>query len=113
MTYQKIGISIKIFESTNHYITWISSRPILVTKYDGNYYAMDAICGHMGCALLERVSGKIAECPAHGAKYDVTTGEKVGEPRVKPESGCEYEKIGTPLKTYKIRETNGFLEVDI
>ncbi|MGC8645372.1 MAG: Rieske (2Fe-2S) protein [Thermoplasmata archaeon] len=113
MTYRKIGVSTRIFERQNHFITWINRRPILVAKHDGKYYAMDAVCGHMGCALLEVVSGKFAECPAHGAKYDITSGQRVAEARIRPEVPCEYDSIALPLRTYHLRESEGFLEIDL
>ncbi len=113
MAYKRISISTKIFEKSNHFITWINQRPVLITKYEGKYYGMDAVCGHMGCALLDIVSGNVAECPAHGAKYDVTNGNRIAEPRIRPEKGCEYDNINNPLKTYAIKENEGFLEIDI
>ncbi|MEM0141070.1 MAG: Rieske (2Fe-2S) protein [Thermoplasmatales archaeon] len=113
MTYKKIGVSAKVFERTNHYITWINARPILIAKADGKYYAMDAVCAHMGCALLEIVSGKYAECPAHGAKYDITTGERVAEAKIRPQANCEYDNNAVPLKTFNVREIDGFLEIDV
>ncbi|MEM0134797.1 MAG: Rieske 2Fe-2S domain-containing protein [Thermoplasmatales archaeon] len=113
MTYERVGISTKIFEKTNHYITWLNSRPILVAKVEGKYYAMDAVCSHMGCALLENVSGKYAECPAHGAKYDIITGERVTEAVVRPEAKCEYDNNTVPLKTFLVKESNGFLEIEM
>lgn len=113
MTYRRIGVSVKIFERTNHFITWIAARPVLVCKYEGSYYGMDAVCSHTGCALLEIASGKYAECPAHGAKYDVTSGEMTAEARIHPEANCEYDSLKIPLKTYNVREKEGFIEVEI
>jgi len=113
MTYRKISVSTKIFEKENHFIAWVNGRPILVAKYEGKYFAMDAVCAHMGCALLERVSGKVAECPAHGAKYDITSGERIAEARIRPEVPCEYDSISLPLRTYKVRESDGFLDIDL
>ncbi len=113
MVFKKISISIKIFEKTNSVVTWISGRPIILAKYDNNYYAMDAVCAHMGCAILDKVNGKNAICPAHGAQYDITNGRKVVDAIIKPEAPCEYDKSEIPLKTYPIRENQGFLEIDL
>ncbi|BAB60150.1 iron-sulfur protein [Thermoplasma volcanium GSS1] len=112
MVFRKVSISTKIFEKTNSVVTWIAHKPVLLTKYNGDYFAMEAVCGHMGCAILNKVEGKEAVCPAHGARYDVTNGNKVSEPQIKPEAPCEYDSIGEPLKTFKVLENNGFLEVD-
>lgn len=111
---KRIGLSSKAFERRNSYVTWVDGKPILIAKYDGNYHAMNAVCAHMGCALLTDVEGNIATCPAHGARYDLTTGAMVEKPQVRPEVPCEYSESKTPLEIYRIRETpEGRLEIDI
>ena len=111
---KKVGISGKAFERRNSLISWVDDKPILIAKYNGSYYAMHAVCAHMGCALLTEVEGKIAACPAHGARYDVTTGAMIDKPQVRPEAPCEYSDSKTPLETYKVRETSeGPLEIEV
>ena len=112
--HKRVGISSRAFEGRNAYVSWVDGRPILVTKYNGSYYAMNAICAHRGCVLLTEVEGNIATCAAHGAKYDVTTGALIEKPQVHPDAPCEYSESKTPLETYRIRETTeGSLEVDL
>ncbi len=95
-------------------ITWVDNKPILIVKHGDEYYGMLAICAHMGCALLTDVNGYVATCPAHGAKYDVRTGEMIEKPQVRPEARCEYADVKAPLPTYRVRVTqDGFLEVDV
>ncbi|KAA8923130.1 Rieske (2Fe-2S) protein [Thermoplasma sp.] len=113
MVYRKVSISTKVFESTNAIIAWVSGRPVLLSKYDGRYYAMDAVCGHMGCAILDRVEGREAVCPAHKARYDITSGKKTADAIIRPEVKCEYDNSSETLRTYPVRENNGFLEVDM
>lgn len=108
----KIRIHSQVFEKRNSLLVWYNSRPILIVKEANNYYAMDAVCAHMGCALLSEVEGTVAVCPAHGAKYDVKTGELIEKPKVKPEVPCEFENIKIPLKTYKVSVApDGLLEI--
>ncbi|WP_069807542.1 Rieske (2Fe-2S) protein [Vulcanisaeta thermophila] len=112
--WKRVTILVKVFDRRNSVITWVDNKPILIVKYGNEYYGMHAICAHMGCALLTDVEGYVATCPAHGAKYDVRTGEMIEKPQVRPEAPCEYEKLSVPLKTYKVRVTqDGFLEVDV
>jgi len=113
MVFRRITISLKVFERTNSILTWIAGRPVLLSKYDGKYFAMDAVCAHMGCALLDRVEGNLAICPAHGAQYDITTGEKKVDAKIRPEVKCEYDSLTLPLKMYGTRENEGFLEIDL
>ncbi len=60
-------------------------KEILVVNYDGNYYAINRRCTHMGGDLSEgKLEDKIVTCPIHGAKFDVTTGESVSGPKIGP-----------------------------
>ncbi|MEM3186517.1 MAG: Rieske 2Fe-2S domain-containing protein [Conexivisphaerales archaeon] len=112
--FKRIGISSRAFERRNSLITWVDGKPILIAKHNANYYALNAVCAHMGCALLTDVNGNIAICPAHGAKYDITTGAMIEKPQVRPEVPCEYSELKIPLTTYKVRETpQGPLEIDV
>ena len=86
---------------------------MLVAKCDGKLYAMDAVCAHMGCALLTEASGPIAVCPAHEARYDVRTGELVEPAKIKPEIPCEAEELRLPLRTYRVAEKDGLIEVEM
>jgi 3-phenylpropionate/trans-cinnamate dioxygenase ferredoxin subunit len=61
----------------------VNSKEILLTNYDGKYYAMDLKCTHMGGDLSKgKLEGKIVICPRHGAKFDITTGECVSGPKM-------------------------------
>ncbi len=113
MSYKKITISTKVFEKTDSIVTWIDKRPVLIAKYNGKYYGLDAVCAHMGCAILDTVKNGHAVCPAHGAEYDITSGEKVKDAFVRPEAPCEYDESRIPLKTYNVREKEGFLEIEL
>lgn len=111
---KRVGISTRAFERRNAFVSWVDGRPMLITKYNGSYYAINAVCAHMGCVLLTEAEGNIATCSAHGARYDVTTGGVIEKPQIKPDAPCEYSESKTPLETYKIRETpEGFLEVEV
>jgi nitrite reductase/ring-hydroxylating ferredoxin subunit len=48
---------------------------------DGKLYALCDRCSHMNAPLsMGTLNGKVVTCPMHGARFDVTTGKKVGEP---------------------------------
>jgi len=49
-----------------------SGKELVVTKLDGNYYAIDNICTHAGAELHEgELSNSELTCPWHGAKWDI------------------------------------------
>ena len=53
----------------------ISGKSVAVFNVEGNFYALNDICGHRGGPLGEgEVDGKTVICPWHGWRYDVTSG---------------------------------------
>ena len=55
---------------------------IALFNVDGTFYAIDNACPHAGGPLGEgrmRQSGMV-ECPWHGWRFDVKTGQRVGNP---------------------------------
>ena len=108
----KVRVHVHAFEERNSLLIWLNGRPVLVVKDGNKFYGMDAVCAHMGCAILSEVHGTTAICPAHGAKYDITTGEMIEKPNVRPEIPCEQEQIKLPLKTYKVKVgEDGLLDI--
>ncbi len=61
-------------------------KEIVVTKLDGNYYAMDNVCAHAGADLHEgELNNNELTCPWHGAKWDIKTGNLISFPqKLKP-----------------------------
>jgi len=98
----KVRIHVHAFEGRNSMVIWLGGRPVLVAKDGDRFYGMDAVCAHMGCALLSEARGTTAICPAHGAKYDMRTGQIVEPPQIKSEVPCEQEEIRVPLRTYGV-----------
>jgi nitrite reductase/ring-hydroxylating ferredoxin subunit len=51
---------------------------ILLANVNGRFYAVNAICPHMGGFLpIGSLKNNIIICPVHGSQYDVTTGKLV------------------------------------
>jgi nitrite reductase/ring-hydroxylating ferredoxin subunit len=113
MTWRTIRIRSEIFNRRKCILAWVNGKPVLVARVDGSLYAMNAICNHLGCALLDDVDGPLTTCPAHEAEWDIRTGELVAQAKVKPEVKCEYGDLGIPLETYKVRQRDGLLEIDM
>ena len=113
MAYRPMSVSTRVFERRPAVNAWFEGRPVLLVQVDGKVYAMDAVCSHVGCALLTEVEGSAAICPLHGARFDVRTGEMVEQPHVRPEAPCAQEERKLPLRTYPVRVNEGFLEIDM
>ena len=59
----------------------LDGKEIVVSNVNGKFYAMDGRCGHMNARLSNgNINQNIVTCPFHAAKFDISTGKKVGEP---------------------------------
>jgi nitrite reductase (NADH) small subunit len=53
----------------------VNGNPVAIFNVGGTFYAISDTCVHRGGPLGEgELDGKIAVCPWHGWRYDVTTG---------------------------------------
>ena len=59
----------------------VSGEKICVVNVEGKYYAIGNVCTHVGGPLAEgTLEGYEVECPWHGSKFDVRTGEPTKPP---------------------------------
>jgi 3-phenylpropionate/trans-cinnamate dioxygenase ferredoxin subunit len=70
---------------------------IAVFNLDGTFYAIEDVCTHDGGPLVEGeiVNGCQVQCPRHGARFDIRTGDAVSFPAF------------SPTTTYEVRVENG------
>ncbi|HEX6735079.1 MAG TPA: Rieske (2Fe-2S) protein [Azonexus sp.] len=53
----------------------LGTADVVLFNVDGSIHALENSCLHAGAALSGgRLCGKVVACPAHGWRYDVTTG---------------------------------------
>jgi 3-phenylpropionate/trans-cinnamate dioxygenase ferredoxin subunit len=80
----------------------LGGQKILVVKLDGTFYAVDDTCTHENESLSEGIVDSCeVECPRHGARFDLKTGEVRALPAV------------LPLKTYKVAVEGDVVRVEI
>jgi 3-phenylpropionate/trans-cinnamate dioxygenase ferredoxin component len=80
----------------------VEGNRIALFNLDGKIYAIDNTCTHMGGPLsLGLVQKDEVECPWHGSRFDI----KTGEVRVFP------AKEG--VATYRVRVTGDDVEVEV
>ncbi|MFO0701036.1 MAG: Rieske (2Fe-2S) protein [Nitrospira sp.] len=54
---------------------------VALFNVDGTFYAIDNACPHAGGPLGEgKLRGTDVECPWHGWKFNVVSGERIGNP---------------------------------
>jgi 3-phenylpropionate/trans-cinnamate dioxygenase ferredoxin subunit len=75
-------------------------RQVAIANVDGDLHAIDDLCTHQQCSLAEgELEDATVECPCHGSRFDVTTGEAVHPPAV------------DPVDVFEVREQDGALQV--
>ncbi|MBI4313839.1 MAG: non-heme iron oxygenase ferredoxin subunit [Candidatus Omnitrophica bacterium] len=76
----------------------VNGRRIALCNVGGQFYAIEDRCSHDNGPLGEgTLSGKLLECPRHGAQFDVTTGKPVTLPAVVPVRRYEVKIQGDDL----------------
>lgn len=56
-------------------------RPYALFKVNGKVYCLDNRCTHVGGPLCQgRLGAFVVQCPLHGSRFDVRTGQVVGPP---------------------------------
>jgi len=73
---------------------------VAVFNVAGQYFAIEDVCTHDGSEISTGcLYDHVIECPRHGARFDVRTGEVLEPPA--------YESV----QTFKVRVENGMIQV--
>ncbi|MBI2448385.1 non-heme iron oxygenase ferredoxin subunit [Candidatus Microgenomates bacterium] len=79
----------------------IDGRAIAIYNVEGEIYATGDTCSHEQVSLSEGyLDGCVVECDAHGAKFDIRTGEVKSLPAT----------VG--IKTYPVKIENGVIHIN-
>lgn len=80
----------------------VEDRAIAVCNVDGELYAIDDVCTHDEGSLEQgELDGFEIECPRHGARFDVRTGQITALPAV------------VPIDTFGVRVEGDDIEVEV
>jgi 3-phenylpropionate/trans-cinnamate dioxygenase ferredoxin subunit/naphthalene 1,2-dioxygenase system ferredoxin subunit len=80
----------------------VGGRDVALFKVSGRVYCLDNACTHMGGPLCEGiVDDLVVECPWHGSRFDVRTGQVVGPP------------ARTPVRSYRATLEGGRVWVEL
>ncbi len=74
------------------------SQPICLANIKDKYYAIKNSCTHLGGPLAQgKLEGHVVECPWHGSRFDLATGEVKRGPAQTPEPVFEVKVEGTNI----------------
>ena len=80
----------------------VGDREIAVCNADGTLYAIDNVCTHDEGSLDQgELIGHEVECPRHGARFDVRSGEVTEAPAV------------LPIDTFSVRVIGDDIEIEV
>ena len=81
----------------------LDGKNILICKANGEFYAVDNQCTHQRAELTGgRLRNCYLACPLHGVRFDLRTGQPMGE------------LTRVPLKTYDVSlADNGNLQLEL
>ena len=83
--------SVKVYE--------LDGRQIAICNVDGTFYAIDDVCTHDDGPLAEGyLEGDELECPRHGARFDVKTGQALTLPAVMDVTSYPVQVEGDEIK---------------
>jgi nitrite reductase/ring-hydroxylating ferredoxin subunit len=70
----------------------VAGEKICIINIEGSYNAIGNVCTHMGGPLNEgKLEGFEVQCPWHGSKFDVRTGEPTKPPARQAVSSYEVK----------------------
>jgi cytochrome b6-f complex iron-sulfur subunit len=61
----------------------VEQKVFIVRAKEGNFYALSAVCTHLGCITNWKPDEGIIACPCHGSKFD-RDGTKIAGPAPRP-----------------------------
>jgi cytochrome b6-f complex iron-sulfur subunit len=60
-------------------VTFLPKQKIFIVRAkEGYFYALSAVCTHLGCITNWKVEEGVISCPCHGSKFDKTGGLLTG-----------------------------------
>jgi len=76
-------------------LAFVDGRSIVLFNIAGTIHAIDNACPHNGASLASgQLDGTMLRCPAHGLRFDLTT-------------GCMPNAAGLCLTKFAVREAEG------
>ncbi|MEO9363666.1 MAG: non-heme iron oxygenase ferredoxin subunit [Nitrososphaera sp.] len=76
----------------------VAGESICIVNVNGEYYAIGNVCTHEGGPLNEgTLEAYEVECPWHGSKFDVRTGEVTNSPADVPVPSHEVKVDGSSI----------------
>lgn len=71
--------------SGSHVVIDVDDVDVVVFNLDGEFFAIEDVCTHDGSEISSGcLKGDEIECPRHGARFNIRTGEVTAPPAYEP-----------------------------
>jgi Rieske Fe-S protein len=75
----------------------LEDQKVVVTRdSEGAVHGFSAVCTHQGC-IVARVADGTINCPCHGSKFDLSTGQPVAGPARRPLPSVAVKVVGNAV----------------
>jgi cytochrome b6-f complex iron-sulfur subunit len=64
-------------------VTYIQDQQVYIVRVAAGFYAVSAVCTHLGCITQWKPEDNLIECPCHGSRF-TREGTKVAGPAPRP-----------------------------
>ncbi len=77
----------------------VQGKTLALFSVGGTYYAIDNECTHRGGPLAEgECQGTEVECPWHGARFDLATGNHLSPPAPRGVTAYKVQVVGNEVQ---------------
>jgi len=66
-----------------HSVTFLQDQQVYIVRMPEGFYAVSAVCTHLGCVTQWKPDAEIIACPCHGSKFK-PDGTKIAGPAPRP-----------------------------
>ena len=60
-------------------VTFLQDQLVYIVRTEAGFYAVSAVCTHLGCITQWKPDANMIVCPCHGSKFE-PNGKKIGGP---------------------------------
>jgi len=65
-------------------VTFLQDQQVYIVRTAAGFYAVSAVCTHLGCITQWKPEANMIVCPCHGSKFQ-PDGKKIGGPAASPQ----------------------------
>lgn len=95
-------VDVSGLEEGNKKLVIVDGTPVALCRVNGEFFAIEDTCTHAEASLSEGfLDGHEIECPLHGARFDIRTGDALAMPA--------FEAV----KTFPVHKKDGKVFIEI